>query len=114
MSDLWGYVKEAWHWLTHSFEAAGTIGALISIKWAKGDAFSILFSLFGGLGMAFYIGPGLMEVMEVKSANGLMAGGFMLGTSGAIIIARVVAIIRTMDMKKGITAFLESLLERFK
>jgi hypothetical protein len=95
--DVVTAIRVTWKAL-QSFEGAGTLGALLSLRWAPGKTFfDRLFAIGGGLGMAFYVGPFIMERMEVKSSNGLMAGGFLLGTLGALLIVRGVAAVRELD-----------------
>lgn len=95
--DILGAIKSA----ISSFEAAGTLGAILSLRWAPGTTWWERLTTFGsGIGMAFFIGPYLMERLEVKSANGLMAAGFMLGILGAHLIAKCVAGARKLDLQK--------------
>lgn len=113
-AELWQAIKDVGNWLVHSSEAAGTLGALISLKFAKGDALSALTALASGLGMVFFVGPYLMELMGVQSEKGLMAGGFLLGITGAVIVAKVIGFARALDIRRELAGLLQAALERLK
>lgn len=113
-AELWQAIKDVGNWLVHSSEAAGTLGALISLKFVKGNAASIFAALGSGLGMAFFVGPYLMEVMGVTSEKGLMAGGFLVGITGAVLVARIIGAAQAIDIKRELTGLLQAVLERLK
>lgn len=99
MGEWWGTFKSA----LSSFETAGTLGAILSMRWVPGNSWTErFFSFVSGLGMAFFIGPYLMEHINVQSENGLMASGFLLGVFGAHIISKGFTFVRSkkFDLQK--------------
>lgn len=89
-------------------EVAGTAGAVVSLKWLPiGSTWkNKASSFFGGLCVAFFLVPYLLETMGVKSTAAVGAFGFLGGVFGMLLLSRAWDYIATTPLGELLTSLI--------
>jgi hypothetical protein len=66
---------------------AGLLGAVVSLKWVKGDFFEKLLMVIGGAALSIFGTDPLAEYLNMTNALGIL--GFLLGLFGMTVMSRV-------------------------
>lgn len=87
-------------------EVAGALGSMMSLRWVPGaNWLSRAFAFGTGFGLAIYCSPWAVELMQIKSAYGPPAFGFLAGLLGMNITAKVVEAVKHGDWFTFLTSF---------
>jgi hypothetical protein len=110
--DLWGALKSLWT-SVQSFEGAGVVGGLISLRWAPGETFvARLAWVVTGWGVVFFIGPATMSAMGIVRDDWRMGFGFLMGSAGAILLGRFIEAAKLFDFSAFLPDWVRRLLDK--
>lgn len=88
-------------------ETAGTVGALLSLRWAPGGTFAVrAVSVIGGLSVAMWGMPWICEVMHITSKAGLGFFVFLGGLCGMNLLTKIVEHVAATPLGQLLSALL--------
>lgn len=78
--------------------AAGTAGALVSMRFISGTWFEKVTMALGGSALSFFGTPPLFSWLAINNSEGLL--GFLVGLFGMALVSKVYEIIWLIDSNK--------------